>query len=86
MLLSDRGQALDENCPKATAMQMVCDLDGDFRMGCVEDDEHGVPDELAGLIVSHEPASLSACVGGEPHSRDGVDRGAEEPEPSSLRA
>ena len=72
--------------PKPTAVKMVGDLDGDFGMRRVQDDEHGVPDDRPRLVVSYQPEAPTAHVRRPVRSPVGVDATTEEPQTPRFRA
>jgi len=85
-LLGDDCQALEENRPEATAVEVIGDLDCDFGACLIELDVGGVPYEHALLVMGNEP--IVPRVGGGRQVRSGPDvhRSAEEPQATRLQA
>jgi hypothetical protein len=85
-LLGDNRQALDENGAQAATVEVVSDLDRDFRAGLSELDVGGVPYEHAGLVVRDQPIVLHVGGRREMRSEPDVRCSSEEPKASRLQA
>jgi hypothetical protein len=85
-LLGDRRQSLEENRPQAAIMEMIGDLDRDFRARLVELSTGGVSDEHTHLIVGEQPVTVRGRAGGPMRGTGNIDAAAEEAQTSRVRA
>ena len=85
-LLGDHRQALDQDRAETAIMEVIGDLDGDFRPRLVELDIGGMPDEQAQLVMGDQ-STMVRVRGGRPVRSDADVRGAaEEPQAPGLQA
>jgi hypothetical protein len=92
MLLGDHRQALDQDRPEAAIVEVVGNLDGDFRAlliqlaRLIQLDVGGVTDEHAGLVTGDQSATVSARGGSPVRCLADVCGPGEEPQATGFQA
>jgi len=85
-LLGDDRQLFDEDRPEAAAVEMIGDLDRDFRPRAIQLDIQGVSDHRPHLVMGNQPEATRAGVRRQMSSTAYVHGAAEEPQTPRLQA